>query len=95
MIQPALITVMLTAPLSARAADDRLTPVKAIRAIKAARNPDEIRMDDIVSAVERPHTRDYPRARSGSRLGRTLFLGALVFFVAVGGFMSTLASKGA
>jgi hypothetical protein len=47
MIQPALITVMLMEPLSARADDDRLTPVKAVRAIKAARNPDEIRMKSL------------------------------------------------
>ena len=44
MIQPALMTEMRMEPLSARAADDRLTPVKAVKAIKAARNPDEIRM---------------------------------------------------
>src|SRR3954453_326591 len=44
MIQPALITVMLMKPLSAWAADDRLTPVKADKAISAARSPDEIRM---------------------------------------------------
>src|SRR5690242_18493372 len=50
MIQPALITVILTAPLSARAADDR--PVKAVSAISAARIPDEIRMKSLPCDVE-------------------------------------------
>ena len=44
MTQPALTTVMRMVPSSARAADDRPMPVRAVKAINAARNPDEIRM---------------------------------------------------
>jgi hypothetical protein len=60
MIQPALITVILMKPLSARAVDDRLTPVKAVRAINAARSPDEIRMVGLPCGVETNHAADRP-----------------------------------